>query len=158
AAAESWSVVVKGTGDALGETPVVVEAPLAGGLYTMESKDTAGSFPAQVFEEGGRRILANILPHVDPRRAAPYWLTVQSAAGPSSARGIRFRNIGRNLRVDFEERLLTEYHVGDGNKPYFFPLVGPTDESYTRAYPMQMVPGEDRDHPHQRSCWFTHGN
>ena len=23
---------------------------------------------------------------------------------------------------------------------------------------MQTVPGEDRDHPHQRSFWFTHGN
>ena len=23
---------------------------------------------------------------------------------------------------------------------------------------MEKVPGEDRDHPHQRSCWFTFGN
>jgi hypothetical protein len=124
----------------------------------MQSKDSAGSFPAQVFEEGGRRLLATILPRVDPRRAAGYLLSVQPAAGPSSAPGIRFRNTGRNVRVEFDERLLTEYHVGDGNKPYFFPLVGPNGEPYTRAYPMEMVPGEDRDHPHQRSCWFTHGN
>src|SRR5262249_32106802 len=33
-----------------------------------------------------------------------------------------------------------------------------TGESYTRSYPMLKDPAEDHDHPHQRSCWFTHGN
>ncbi len=41
----------------------------------------------------------------------------------------------------------------------FTPSIGPTGDSYTRAYPMKPdVPGEDRDHPHQRSFWFTHGD
>ena len=38
-----------------------------------------------------------------------------------------------------------------------FPLIGPTGASYTRAYPMEKIQGEDFDHPHQRSFWFTHG-
>ncbi len=63
----------------------------------------------------------------------------------------------RNLRVDLDNRLLTEYRVNVGSKPIFFPLVGPTGESYTRAFPTATVAGEDHDHPHQRSCWLTHG-
>ena len=60
--------------------------------------------------------------------------------------------------VECNQRLLTEYHVDAGHKPFFFPMIGPTGDSYTRAYPMQSIAGEDRDHPHQRSCWFTFGN
>jgi len=44
------------------------------------------------------------------------------------------------------------------SKPILFPVIGPTGESFTRAYPMIDVSGEDRDHPHQRSFWFTHGS
>ncbi len=59
--------------------------------------------------------------------------------------------------MTIDDRPLASYWVGTGAKPFFFPLVGPTGESFTRAYPMLDEPGEDRDHPHQRSCWFTHG-
>ena len=34
----------------------------------------------------------------------------------------------------------------------------PTESPFTRAYPMEKVPAKQNDHPHQRSCWFTHGN
>jgi hypothetical protein len=60
--------------------------------------------------------------------------------------------------VTLDDHPLTEYRIDVGNKPFFFPIIGPTGESFTRAYPMETVPGEDRDHPHQRSFWFTHGN
>ena len=49
------------------------------------------------------------------------------------------------------------YHSDLAAKPYFFPLIGPTGELYTRSYPMTVLPEEDHDHPHQRSCWFTFG-
>jgi hypothetical protein len=71
--------------------------------------------------------------------------------------GVSISRTGRNLRVDLDRRLLTEYRVDVGNKPFYFPLIGPTGEPFTRAYPMATVAGEDRDHPHQRSCWLTHG-
>ncbi len=38
-------------------------------------------------------------------------------------------------------------------------MIGPTGASFTRAYPMiKDAEGEDHDHPHQRSFWFTHGD
>jgi hypothetical protein len=43
-------------------------------------------------------------------------------------------------------------------KPYFWPVVGPSEAAITRAFPMEDVEGEDHDHPHQRSFWFTHGD
>ena len=77
---------------------------------------------------------------------------------PLRASGLSFETHGRNLKVKLDQQLLTEYHLGVGNKPFFFPLIGPTGESYTRTYPMSILPDEDHDHPHQRSCWFTFGN
>src|SRR5262249_33284779 len=44
-----------------------------------------------------------------------------------------------------------------GPKPILWPLIGPTGRPVTRAFPMEKVAGEDDDHPHQRSFWFTHG-
>ena len=56
-------------------------------------------------------------------------------------------------------KLVTVYHTDEPTKPYYYPVIGPTGSEFTRAYPMQKdVPGEDKDHPHQRSFWFTHGS
>ena len=49
------------------------------------------------------------------------------------------------------------YRVDEGAKPFLFPLIGPTGAPFTRSFPMKKVAGEDHDHPHQRSFWFTHG-
>lgn len=43
-------------------------------------------------------------------------------------------------------------------KTYYWPLIGPNGLPMTRAWP--MVPdaeGEEKDHPHHRSLWFSHG-
>lgn len=53
------------------------------------------------------------------------------------------------------------YHANDLPRPFFHPLRAADGRVMTRAYPMdQNAPGEegDRDHPHHRSCWFTHGD
>ncbi|GHT44502.1 hypothetical protein FACS189454_02080 [Planctomycetales bacterium] len=43
--------------------------------------------------------------------------------------------------------------------PIVYPVVGPTGKKLTRDYPMQDLPdkSEEKDHPHHRSLWFTHG-
>lgn len=45
-----------------------------------------------------------------------------------------------------------------GSKPIIYPVYGPGGQKMTRAYPIETVEGEDRDHPHQRSMWMTFGN
>jgi hypothetical protein len=143
-----------------GETPVVVpiKGALSPGSYILEGGSPGSAIPAVVFEDGDRRWLAAVLPAVAGRKPFSYALKTQVQAGTTNAAGIRFRPSGSDLDVTIDDRPLTTYRVGPGSKPFFFPLIGPTGDSFTRAYPMVNVSGEDRDHPHQRSCWFTHGS
>jgi hypothetical protein len=141
------------------ETPVVVEvkAPIAAGSYVLESADGTRT-PAVVFADDDHRLrLATVLPSVPARKPFSFAVKPQASRGGEVGAGVRFRPSGRNLDVTIDDRPLATYRVEPGAKPFLFPLVGPTGESFTRAYPMVQVPGEDRDHPHQRSCWFTHG-
>ena len=46
----------------------------------------------------------------------------------------------------------------DTTKPYMHPLRAASGTVVTRAYPMDLVEGETRDHPHHRGLWFTHGD
>ena len=74
----------------------------------------------------------------------------------------RNRNHGRTLQdgavVKIDGQLFTEYLVKSGTKPILWPIIGPTGKRMTRDYPMRDRPGEQKDHPHQRSLWFTHGD
>ncbi|MEX0978662.1 MAG: PmoA family protein, partial [Pirellulales bacterium] len=65
---------------------------------------------------------------------------------------------GVAIKVDGQP--FTEYLVKSGSKPILWPIIGPGGKRMTRNWPMDTgVPGEtDRDHPHQRSLWFTHGD
>lgn len=62
------------------------------------------------------------------------------------------------VAVLIDGKLFADYVVGNGPKPYIWPIVGPTGKEMTRAYSMKWVDGEKTDHPHQRSFWFTHGD
>ncbi|QDV05939.1 hypothetical protein Poly30_14420 [Planctomycetes bacterium Poly30] len=43
--------------------------------------------------------------------------------------------------------------------PYVWPLVGPSGDPLTRAFPMEKGgEHEATDHPHHQSFWFTHGS
>ncbi len=64
------------------------------------------------------------------------------------------------VTVKLDGQPFTEYLIRSGSKPILWPVIGPTGKRVTRNWPMEKaVAGEtDRDHPHQRSLWFTHGN
>jgi hypothetical protein len=56
--------------------------------------------------------------------------------------------------------LVGRYHIAPAvAKPYIWPLNGPGGVPLTRSWPMNAnVPGETKDHPHQKSVWFCHGD
>ncbi|MBA4146855.1 MAG: DUF1080 domain-containing protein [Verrucomicrobia bacterium] len=62
------------------------------------------------------------------------------------------------LRVELDGVLFTEYHFGSVPRPVLYPVFGPGQVSMTRDWPMRESTGEERDHPHHRGLWFTHGN
>ena len=63
------------------------------------------------------------------------------------------------ITVEIDGKPFTEFHIGPStHKPYLAPLRAATGTVVTRGYPMRDdIPGENRDHPHHRGLWFTHG-
>jgi hypothetical protein len=62
-----------------------------------------------------------------------------------------------NIRIEVGGQLFTEYRYGDAPHVYYWPVLGPGGVKMTRSYPMETVEGEEKDHPHHRSLWFSHG-
>jgi hypothetical protein len=178
--AQTWRLNGRGGDIDLGETPIVVDlkVPMKDGLYSLDGPTPGEPIAAVVFQDGDRHLLGTVLPRIPARKEFSYTMKPQPASDSRTA-GIRFQPHGPvtdtgyprrtsresdvpdtslgNLLVTLDGHPLTEYRIDANTKPFFFPLIGPTGVSFTRAYPMEKVPGEDRDHPHQRSCWFTHG-
>lgn len=64
-------------------------------------------------------------------------------------------------RVEFKigSSLVTRYYTGEKwAKPFFFPLLAKGDVPTTRAWPVEGEPQETKDHVHQKSAWFCHGD
>jgi hypothetical protein len=138
------------------ETPLIAELPsnVAPGSYLLQVPE-GRSYAAQVFEDGGKSHIATLLPRLPGR--SELICTLQPAPSTGNG-GVAFQSSPERVRVEIDGQLLTEYRASDGPKPYYYPVIGPTGQPCTRAYPMAQVEGEDRDHNHQRSFWFTHGN
>ncbi len=86
-----------------------------------------------------------------------------SAAGlAGSAEGVVVDD-GHPDKVDVRigRKALTTYNFGgtpEHPRPYLYPLIGPTDVSVTRHYPMRPgVPEEREDHRHHQSFWVAWG-
>lgn len=63
------------------------------------------------------------------------------------------------VEIKVDGQLFTRYIFTGAPKPYCYPVIGPTGGAVTRNFPMKKdVAGEPKDHPHQRSFWFTHGS
>jgi hypothetical protein len=56
--------------------------------------------------------------------------------------------------------VVTRYHIGpDVAKPYMWPMFAQGDIPVTRAWPLEKgAPKETKDHVHQKSAWFCHGD
>jgi len=81
-----------------------------------------------------------------------------SALRVVAADGVQITEQPDKLRVEINGKLFTEYHFGkDAPHVYFYPVLGPGGTPMTRNWPMKEVEGEERDHHHHRSLWFSHG-
>lgn len=83
------------------------------------------------------------------------------AAAMQGTRVDRFAIIetDEGLKVTIDGKLFAGYVIAEANKPYLYPIVGPTGKQMTRAYPMELVDHEakwQRDHPHHRGLLFGH--
>ncbi|NOS68981.1 MAG: PmoA family protein [Verrucomicrobia bacterium] len=76
----------------------------------------------------------------------------------SPNKGVQITELTNRLRVEINGQLFTEYYFKDVPRPFCYPLLGPDSLPMMRNWPMKDVAGEDHDHPHHRSLWFTHGS
>jgi len=157
AEADRWQLSVRTAPPGAGELPILVEVnpSLPVGDYLLEMPGAPGPIIAQVFGETGKRWLGSVFPG-GPIQGV-YRLRPRSGSDPAIPQGFALESRGANIAILMDHNLVSEYRTDVGAKPFLFPLVGPTASSYTRTYPMETVAGEDHDHPHQRSFWFTHG-
>ena len=151
--AENHEATLKG--QFLGPALLDLGENLPAGPYQLKPKGAGETLPAQVLMDSGRRYLAVSSKSLTPAEAT--YDLVPAVNPDSSILDVTLKEKFRNVEIQLEGKLFTEYVTDQGPKPFLFPLIGPTGAPFTRAYPMKTVEGEDQDHPHQRSMWFTHG-
>jgi hypothetical protein len=59
------------------------------------------------------------------------------------------------VRVLMDGKVFTEYFGAGAQRPYLYPIIGPSGANLARPFPMEK--GGAEDHPHHRSLWFAHG-
>ena len=85
-------------------------------------------------------------------------MATSSLAAEGKSEGVKITEQTDKLRVEINGELFTEYHFKGAPHVYFYPLLGPGGLPMTRNYPMvRDSEGEEHDHPHHRSLWYSHG-
>lgn len=75
-----------------------------------------------------------------------------------AADGFSVEKADDKVTVKLDGRLFTEYRT-DSRVPYCYPLLSASGACLSRHWPMdQEGAGEERDHPHHRSFWLSHGD
>ncbi len=77
------------------------------------------------------------------------------AAGKSKGFSVEKTDTGGAV-ITHNGQPFATYVVDQANKPYLYPVYGPTGKMMTRNYPMKNVEGERQDHPHHRGINFGH--
>lgn len=78
-------------------------------------------------------------------------------AAASSFAAVDVKTLEDRVRIEIDGKLFTEYRMSGAPHVYYWPVIGPGGAKMTRSWPMAEAPGEERDHPHHRSLWFSHG-
>jgi hypothetical protein len=151
---------ITGNGTDLGETPILAEAPpgVREGNYRLTDSAGGGAARANVFRIDGTLWIAVVVDRIKASESRE--LVMEPVrTGRGDATGVRLIDgTDAAVTVEIDHKPFTQYRRDQGPKPIFYPLLGPNGERMTRSFPIEKVDGEDRDHFHQRSFWFTHGN
>jgi hypothetical protein len=106
-----------------------------------------------------------LLDYLDTGQKRNYLLEIspgekRGKESPIPKEGVSLQLIEKErVEVKIDGQLFTSYHFGKNYvRPFLYPVIGPFGESVTRSYPMAIIPGEENDHPHQRSLWTAWGD
>jgi len=87
----------------------------------------------------------------------PFAAAVSFAFTVSAADGVKITEQDDKLRVEINGEHFTDYVFKGAPHVYFYPLTGPGGARMTRGWPMEDIAGEEHDHKHHRSLWYSHG-
>jgi hypothetical protein len=151
---------IKGNGVDLAATPLLTEVrgELPEANYRIYPSDAGKPSSANVFKLNGKTWIGLIIDQLKAEGERTYELVPMTGVDPVPPGVLLKKSSGGNVSVELDGKPFTEYRLDQGSKPIYFPVIGPTGDRSTRAYPIEKVDGEDKDHPHQRSFWFTHGS
>lgn len=86
-------------------------------------------------------------------------LSLRGGAAAAADTGVAMTELPGKVRVEINGQLFTEYYFQGAPHLYYYPVIGPAGLPITRHYPMKTdAPGEEHDHPHHRSLWYSHGS
>ncbi len=159
---EQFTITVRAGELDRADCPLSADIPVPPGVRGVRLLDETGrEVPCQLVPRGnGRATLYWLLPSLAKGQTARYRAQLLRAA-PSASEQV---SVGqpRAGKVEIRlrgEPLLTYNYGGALPYPFFWPVIGPTGQPVTRAFPMLPdVPGETRDHTWHRSMWFTFGD
>jgi hypothetical protein len=88
---------------------------------------------------------------------------VEEKKADAAPRDVSIKVVDGAIEFRHGDALTTRYHIAPTvAKPYFWPLNSPSGVPTTRPWPMDPnVPAEEagkKDHVHQKSAWFCHGD
>ncbi|NOZ20829.1 MAG: hypothetical protein GXP25_07040 [Planctomycetes bacterium] len=111
--------------------------------------------------DSGEGHVEEVLRWVEPsvEKDKPFTRRV-SALKDTPGPGVQLRKGEAKVEVTINNKPFTCYNFSRAApKPYCWPVMAPTGKPITRAYPMiKDVPGEQHDHHHHRSWFFTFGS
>jgi sugar phosphate isomerase/epimerase len=82
----------------------------------------------------------------------------QAGGAAPAAGGVKLTQGDNKVTVEINGKLFTEYRFKEPQRPFFYPVIGPTGQPVMRHWPVEDIdPNDARDHVHQKSLWFTHG-
>lgn len=128
----------------------VVNAPF--GTSSASIKDAGGKEVAcQARQEDGGLRLSWIIDDLAADATADYEVTFGGGGGE----GVQLDEKKDEVEVTIGGDHFTSYCYGkDLARPHLHPIIGPHGDPVTRPL---AVEGDDKDHPHHRSVWISHG-
>jgi hypothetical protein len=101
---------------------------------------------------------SNMITSFSPLRIlALLTVLVTPAFSASVGNDIKLTRLEDRVRVEIGGQLFTEYFFKGVPRPFLHPILAADGTQLTRDFPMKATAGEETDHPHHRSLWFTHG-
>jgi hypothetical protein len=88
-----------------------------------------------------------------------FLLTLGSVIAFAASAQVAIQKHADRITVDINGKPFTQLWIGpEVRKPYLHPIHSASGKIVSRRYPMEIVAGETKDHPHHRGLWLTHGD